>query len=64
MKYVITYLLTAAFFLGIYYIVFAIASIASLMTDGASNYLILLALAGFSGLIGPITLCSDKKLSK
>jgi len=56
MKYLISYLCAAAVFLGIYYILFAIAAIASLLTDGSSTYFILIALAGISGFMGPILL--------
>ena len=56
MKYLISYLCTAAVFLGIYYSLFFIAAIASLLTDGNSTYFILVTLAGVSGLMGPILL--------
>lgn len=63
MKYLISYLCTAAVFLGVYYFLYVAAAVASFLTDGASNYLVLIGLAAISGLMGPICLYS-KKLNK
>lgn len=60
MKYLVSWLCTAAVFLGIYYALFVIAAVASLMTDGESTYFVLITLAGISGLMGPVLLyCKD-----
>lgn len=56
MKYIVSYLCTAAIFLGLYYLLFVAATIASFLTDGESTYVILVTLAGISGLMGPILL--------
>lgn len=60
MKYLISYLCTAAIFLGVYYSLFVVAAVASLLTDGVSTYFVLIALAAISGLMGPICLYSEK----
>lgn len=60
MKYIVSYLCTTAVFLGIYYILFALAAVASYLTDGTSNYFILIALAAVSGLMGPLCLHSKR----
>ena len=60
MKYVVSYLVTAAVFLGVYYVAFCVAALASLWTDGVSTYFILIALAAISGFLGPILLYSEK----
>ena len=60
MNYILSYLITASVFLGVYYMAFFLAAMASMMTDGESTYFILLGLAAISGLVGPILLYNDK----
>jgi membrane associated rhomboid family serine protease len=61
MKFVLSYLFMTSVFLFIYYVVLALASIASYLTDGVSTYVILIALAAISGLLGPLLLNSDEQ---
>lgn len=60
MKYLLSWILNTFVFLGVYFLVFDLAVIASWLTEGVSTYIILVALAGVSGLMGPIMLAKDK----